>query len=66
MTPQIDHLRKMSPCSEVFSTQFIRFLQEIEWIKHSLLQGKTKHVTPQIDDLGKTSPTVKVFTTYIY
>ena len=62
MTPQIDHLRKMSTVLRV-STHIYGVYQEIDG-KHAF-ESNPRHVTPQIDRLGKMN-TVLGISTHIY
>ena len=58
MTPQIDHLGKMSPILGV-STHIFGVSKEIDG-KNVYFESKPRHGTPQIDHLGKTSPILRV------
>ena len=51
MTPQINCLGKMKPCSEGFNTHLWCFQGHSG--KTFIFQTKPRHVTPQIDRLGK-------------
>ena len=62
MTPQIDHLRKMSTVLRV-STHIYGVSQEIDGNMH--FESNPRHVTPQIDRLGKMN-TVLGISTHIY
>ena len=63
VTPQIEHLGKMSPVMMV-STHVYRISKEIDG-KIIHFSSKPRHVTPQIDCLRKISPVLRV-STHIY
>ena len=63
MTPQIDHLGKMSTVVRV-SVHICGVSQEING-KMFIFKSKPWHVTPQIDCLRKRSPVLRV-STHIY
>ena len=58
MTPQIDHLGKMSPILRV-STHINSVCKDIGG-KRFIFQLKPRHVTPQINHLGKMIPVLRV------
>ena len=63
VTPQIYHLRKMSPVLRV-STHIYMVSKEIDG-KMFIFRANLRHVTPQIYHLGKMSPVLRV-STHIY
>ena len=63
ITPQIDHLGKMSTVLSV-SIHISGVSKDIDG-KMFILRTKPRHVTPQIDCLGKMSPVLRVLT-HIY
>ena len=63
VTPQIDHLGKLSPVHRVFNTHLWGF-QEDRW-ENIHFYSKPRHVTPQINCLEKMSPVLRV-STHIY
>ena len=64
MTPQIEHLGKMSPILRG-SSHIYGVSEEIDGKMFSFFLSKPRHVTPQIDHLGKLSPVLRV-STHIY
>ena len=64
MTPQIDHLRKMSPVLRV-STHIYGISKEIDG-KTLHFESKPRHVTPQINCLTKTEALLLRVSTHIY
>ena len=60
MTPQINHLGKMSTVLRV-STHIYVIFEEIDG-KTFIFRAKPRHVTPQIDCLGKTVNVMRVST----
>ena len=58
MTPQIEHLRKMSTVLRA-STHIYGVFKDIGG-KTFIFQTKPSHVTPQINRLGKTSTALRV------
>ena len=63
MTPQIDHLRKMSSVLRVFNTHLWGFSGNRCENIHFL--GKPRYVTPKINHLRKTNPVLRI-STHIY
>ena len=64
MTPQIDHLGKMSTVLRV-STHIYGVFEEIDG-KHVHFESNPRHVTPQIDHLGKTNTVLRDFNTHLW
>ena len=64
VTPQINHLRNMSPVLRV-STHMYGVSKEIDG-KTFIFQTKPRHVTPQIDRLGKYEPCSEGFNTHLW
>ena len=64
MTPQINHLGKMSIVLRVL-THIYGVSQEIDG-KMFIFQRKPRHVTPQIDRLRKMSAVLRVSTHYLW
>ena len=64
MTPQIDHLGKMSP-GLIVSTHIYGISKEIDG-KTFIFESKPRHVTPQIDCLRKMSPVSGGFNTHLW
>ena len=60
MTPQINHLGKMSTVLRV-STHIYGVFEKIDG-KNIHFSSKPKHVTPQIDCLGKMSTVLRIST----
>ena len=64
MTPQIDHLGKMSTVLRV-STHIYGVSEGDRW-EHIHFSSKHRHVTPQIDCFGRTGATVLRVSAHIY